>query len=152
MNETFERGCISQAGRAAGSTFYVDFFPNFFFHERLGRVVNSNSNHAKLSPPLPAWGQVELTPRDVPSPCPLRAPKESPMFGDGDTCITADIVSIQETFPDAARILLTSQTFVASFCSPKPSYKMTRHCKTSLASSAKMLLAKPQQNNNLFPR
>lgn len=113
MNETFERGRVSQAGRAAGSMFYVDFFHFFFFHERLGRVVNSNSNQAKLSPPLPAWGQVELTPRDVPSPCPLWAPKGRPTLVFGETCTPADAASIWEIFPDAARILLTTQTFVA---------------------------------------
>lgn len=37
------------------------FFSTHFCHERLERVINSNGNHAKPSPPLPASGQVDLS-------------------------------------------------------------------------------------------
>ena len=37
------------------------FFSTRFRHERSERVINSNGNHAKPSPPLPALGQVDLS-------------------------------------------------------------------------------------------
>lgn len=37
------------------------FFSTRFCHEQSERVINSNGNHVKLSPPFPAPGQVDLS-------------------------------------------------------------------------------------------
>jgi len=86
------------------------FFSTRFCHERLERVVNSNCNHAKLSPPLPALGQVDLShPGTYPTqglqpggPSTARAagacgkrrrplPKGMPTFADGERFIATEV-------------------------------------------------------------
>lgn len=79
MKRLREDALVRLAGLLAPCFMWI-FSIFFFFHKRLGRVVNSNSNQAKLSPPLPAWGQVELTPRDVPSPSFQGTQRETPMW------------------------------------------------------------------------
>lgn len=37
------------------------FFSTLFCHEQSERAINSNGNHAKPSPPLPAPGQIDLS-------------------------------------------------------------------------------------------
>lgn len=85
---------LCKAGKAAGSRFYMErrrLFFHSFCHKWLERVINSNCNYAKPSPPLPVPGW-SSTSRDNPSPgavagswhcetCRCWLPKEMPKYG-----------------------------------------------------------------------
>lgn len=64
MNETFDEDTLVRLASLLAPGFIRSaegFFSTRFCHERLERVINSNSNHAKPSPPLPVPGQVDLS-------------------------------------------------------------------------------------------
>lgn len=109
------------------------FFSTHSCHERLERVINSNSNHAKLSPPLPAQGQVDLSHPGT-SATPGLQHSSSPM-GAAGACrgrwLTKGMpkfagVTGSEVAQELGEVSITSRVSAASACSPKTRYRTKR--------------------------